>query len=149
MWPHIMSPLNFCSQMSSNLKAITLKAIIDLACISCCLSSSVFRSSHSNNWAVLVDTSRFWLNYRHESNVLAFYRTIKRLGVPDSNIILMVSDDQACNPRNPYPSCIFHNESHQLNLYDDTVEVDYKGAEVSVENFLRLLIGKLEILHGD
>jgi len=39
---------------------------------------------HTNNWAVLVDSSRFWFNYRHAANVLAFYQTIKRLGIPDS-----------------------------------------------------------------
>ena len=28
---------------------------------------------------------------------------VKRLGIPDSNIILMLPDDIPCNPRNPYP----------------------------------------------
>lgn len=46
-------------------------------------------SGHTNNWAVLVCTSRFWFNYRHIANTLSVYRTVKRLGVPDSNIILM------------------------------------------------------------
>ncbi len=134
------------------------------------------KSSHTSNWAVLVDASRFWLNYRHISNVLAFYHILKRLGFSDSNIIVMVygkreaygpslshacrelscltdssrpcvstyqtGEDYACNPRNPYPACIYHNESHKLNLYDTTVEVDYRGSETSVENFLRLLIGR-------
>ncbi|KAK6740612.1 hypothetical protein RB195_008830 [Necator americanus] len=58
---------------------------------------------HTNNWAVLVCTSRFWFNYRHVSNVLALYHTVKRLGIPDSNIILMLAEDVACNPRNPRP----------------------------------------------
>eukprot|EP00955_Chlamydomonas_euryale_P070330 360723-Chlamydomonas_euryale.AAC.10 len=47
----------------------------------------------------------------------------------------------ACNPRNPRPAKVFGDKGHGLNLYDDTVEVDYRGAEVTVENFLRLLIG--------
>ena len=34
------------------------------------------------------------------SNALSMYRTIKRLGIPDSNIILMLADDVSCNPRN-------------------------------------------------
>lgn len=42
------------------------------------------RGNHTNNWAVLVDTSRFWFNYRHVANVLSIYRTVKRLGIPDS-----------------------------------------------------------------
>ena len=65
---------------------------------------------HTNNWAVLVDTSRFWFNYRHVANVLSVYRSVKRLGIPDSNIILMVADDMACNPRNPRPATVFNNE---------------------------------------
>ena len=42
------------------------------------LSSFLFcigygQNAHTNNWAVLVDTSRFWFNYRHAGNVLGFY----------------------------------------------------------------------------
>ena len=59
--------------------------------------------THTNNWAILVDTSKFWFNYRHVANVLSIYRSIKRLGIPDSHIILMLADDAACNPRNPRP----------------------------------------------
>ena len=44
---------------------------------------SFFKSGHTNNWAVLVDTSRFWFNYRHVANVLSMYRSVKRLGIPD------------------------------------------------------------------
>uniref|UniRef100_A0A7N0V672 GPI-anchor transamidase n=1 Tax=Kalanchoe fedtschenkoi TaxID=63787 RepID=A0A7N0V672_KALFE len=29
---------------------------------------------HTNNWAVLVCTSRFWFNYRHMANTLSLYR---------------------------------------------------------------------------
>eukprot|EP00961_Rhodomonas_salina_P292353 3932872-Rhodomonas_salina.5 len=29
---------------------------------------------HVDNWAVVVDTSRYWFNYRHVSNTLAVYR---------------------------------------------------------------------------
>ena len=64
-------------------------------------------TEHTSNWAVLVSTSRFWFNYRHLANVLSLYRTVKRLGIPDSQIILMLPDDMACNPRrsrNRYPS---------------------------------------------
>ena len=56
----------------------------------------------SNNWAVLVCTSRFWFNYRHVANTLAMYHTVKRLGIPDSQIILMLADDMPCNARNAW-----------------------------------------------
>lgn len=95
--------------------------------------------THTNNWAVLVSTSRFWFNYRHMANVLSMYRTVKRLGIPDSQIILMLSDDVACNPRNLFPGSVFNNAERALDLYGESVEVDYRGYEVTVENFIRLL----------
>ncbi|KAK4596557.1 hypothetical protein RGQ29_014556 [Quercus rubra] len=99
---------------------------------------------HTNNWAVLVCTSRFWFNYRHMANTLSLYRTVKRLGIPDERIILMLADDMACNARNKYPAQVFNNENHKLNLYGDNVEVDYRGYEVTVENFFRVLTGRHE-----
>ncbi|KRT78488.1 Peptidase, partial [Oryctes borbonicus] len=98
---------------------------------------------HTNNWAVLVDTSRFWFNYRHVANVLSIYRSVKRLGIPDSQIVLMIADDMACNPRNPRPGTVFNNAKQHINVYGDDVEVDYRGYEVTVENFVRLLTGRL------
>ncbi|CCD24105.1 GPI-anchor transamidase NDAI_0C04450 [Naumovozyma dairenensis CBS 421] len=96
-------------------------------------------AEHTNNWAVLVSTSRFWFNYRHMANVLSMYRTVKRLGIPDSQIILMLSDDVACNSRNLFPGTVFNNKDHAIDLYGENVEVDYRGYEVTVENFIRLL----------
>lgn len=96
----------------------------------------------TNNWAVLVSTSKYWFNYRHAANVLSIYRSIKRLGIDDSHIILMLADDMACDPRNPWPGTIFNNAHHHLNVYGSDVEVDYRGEEVTVENFIRLLTGR-------
>jgi len=96
-------------------------------------------SRHSNNWAVLVSTSRFWFNYRHMANALSLYRTVKRLGIPDSQIILMLSDDIACNPRNAFPGTVFNNMDEAIDLYGESIEVDYRGYEVTVDNFMRLL----------
>ena len=69
------------------------------------------------------------------------YRTVKRLGIPDSNIILMLADDVSCNPRNKYPATVYNNAARVLDLYGDNVEVDYRGYEVTVENFIRMLTG--------
>ncbi|CAM9954343.1 unnamed protein product, partial [Ascophyllum nodosum] len=99
-------------------------------------------SRHNNNWAVLVCTSRFWFNYRHVANTLSVYHTIRRLGIPDSNIVLMLADDMPCNARNPFPAGVYNSKDHELNLYEGDVEVDYRGEEVSVESFLRLLTGR-------
>ena len=77
------------------------------------------------------------------ANTLSMYRTVKRLGIPDSNIILMLADDVACNPRNTFPATVFNNAGRYLDLYGDNVEVDYRGYEVTVENFIRVLTGKI------
>ena len=69
------------------------------------------------------------------------YRTVKRLGIPDSNIILMLADDAACNSRNKFPGSVYANAGRHLDLYGDNIEVDYRGYEVTVENFLRVLTG--------
>ncbi|KAF8317658.1 hypothetical protein DL93DRAFT_2042420, partial [Clavulina sp. PMI_390] len=99
---------------------------------------------HSNNWAVLVCSSRYWFNYRHIANVLGMYRTVKRLGMPDSNIILMLADDMACNPRNKFAATVYANPGQLLDLYGENIEVDYRGYEVTVENFIRVLTGRVE-----
>ncbi|KAB5592215.1 GPI-anchor transamidase [Ceratobasidium theobromae] len=101
---------------------------------------------HTNNWAVLVCASRYWFNYRHMANALGMYRTVKRLGIPDSNIILMLADDAACNTRNKFPGSVYANPGRQMDLYGDNIEVDYRGYEVTVENFIRLLTGKLHAI---
>ncbi|KAL6715131.1 glycosylphosphatidylinositol anchor biosynthesis [Lecanora helva] len=101
-------------------------------------------ATHTSNWAVLVSTSRFWFNYRHLANVLSLYRTVKRLGIPDSQIILMLPDDMACNPRNAFPGTVYNNADRALDLYGDNIEVDYRGYEVTVENFIRLLTDRLD-----
>ena len=112
---------------------------------------------HTSNWAVLVSTSRFWFNYRHLANTLSLYRTVKRLGIPDNQIILMLPDDMACNPRNSFPGSVFNDKSRLLDLYDDKgvlenlgmggIEVDYRGNEVTVENFIRLLTDRWPSSH--
>ena len=54
-----------------------------------------------NVHAVIVSTSRYWFNYRHSSNAMLIYNRLRRTGVPDSNIVLMLADDHACDARNP------------------------------------------------
>ena len=66
----------------------------------------------------------------HMNNFFTFFnslfsRTVKRLGIPDERIILMLADDMACNARNKYPAQVFNNENHKLNLYGDNVEVGF------------------------
>ncbi|KAL2436428.1 GPI-anchor transamidase [Exophiala dermatitidis] len=105
---------------------------------------TVAYAAHTSNWAVLVSTSRFWFNYRHLANTLSLYRTVKRLGIPDSQILLLLPDDMACNPRNAFSGTVYSNADRRMDLYGENVEVDYRGYEVTVENFIRLLTDRWE-----
>ena len=78
---------------------------------------------YTNNLAILISSSRYWFNYRHFSNTLSVYRSVKRLGIPDSNIILMLADEMACNSRNHYTPHIYHQPSKNLELFPYDVEV--------------------------
>ena len=108
---------------------------------------------HSNNWAVLVCTSRYWFNYRHVSNTLSMYYIIRKMGIPDSQIILMNAMDSSCDARNPYPGKMFNTlemdtvlnklkQQDDKNFEDHDVEVDYRGDEVNVDSFMRVLTGR-------
>ncbi|KAG5917404.1 glycosylphosphatidylinositol anchor biosynthesis [Claviceps africana] len=124
------------------LRSSALRPATALA-VALALFASTVVCEHTSNWAVLVCTSRFWFNYRHLANVLSIYRTVKRLGIPDSQIILMLPDDMACNPRNAFPGTVFSNSDRAVDLYGDNIEVDYRGYEVTVENFIRLLTDRV------
>ncbi|KIN08484.1 hypothetical protein OIDMADRAFT_140863 [Oidiodendron maius Zn] len=120
-----------------------LSNLLKLPAVLALLASVPTAAEHTSNWAVLVSTSRFWFNYRHLANVLSLYRTVKRLGIPDSQIILMLPDDMACNPRNAFPGTVYSNADRAVDLYGDNIEVDYRGYEVTVENFIRLLTDRV------
>lgn len=98
--------------------------------------------SFRNNWVVILDTSRFYTNYRHASNALSIYMSARRLGVPDSQIILLLADDVACNPRNPAPGTIVGQQTQRKNLYPPDIQVDFRGTEVTVDTVRRLLTGR-------
>jgi len=101
------------------------------------------KSNHTSNWAVIVSSSRYWFNYRHNANALSIYHILKQRGIPDSNILLMLAEDVACDPRNVLPATVYNSANHRVNLYrDDDVSVDYRGPEVTVENLVRLLTGR-------
>ncbi|KAI9923127.1 hypothetical protein PsorP6_002078 [Peronosclerospora sorghi] len=116
---------------------------------------------HTNNWAVIVDTSRFWNNYRHVANALSLYHSVKRLGIPDSQIKChetLATSFQANRTQNInllsyklpliFLRCtIFAFLNFMLlSRYGKNVEVDYRGSEVSVANFIAVLNGHHE--HG-
>jgi phosphatidylinositol glycan class K len=94
-----------------------------------------------NLHAVILSTSQFWFNYRHSTNALLIYHQLRRSGLPDANIVLMLADDYACDPRNAARGQIYGNYNHADEL-NRGVHVDYRGADVTPDNFLNVLSGR-------
>jgi glycosylphosphatidylinositol transamidase (GPIT) subunit GPI8 len=114
-----------------------------------------------NNYAIIVSTSRYWFNYRHHTNALLLYQYIKSYGnYTDDHIILMLADEYNVNPRNPIKNHVYNtasdsvmkdqhrqvnqNQQHtaSTSLYTDDIEIDYRGEDVNVENFVNALTGR-------
>ena len=54
----------------------------------------------------------------------------------------MLADDFACDPRNSHRAQIFNDRSHNVNIYDEHVKVDYRGEAVTAQNLIRTLTGR-------
>lgn len=54
----------------------------------------------------------------------------------------MLPDNYACNPRNPFPSKMLIDNK---DYFPEDIEIDYRGADISVENILNLLRGRYPI----
>ena len=115
----MVQQLNICATSYlvpySTVVNMKLSNLLKLPAVLALLASAPTAAEHTSNWAVLVSTSRFWFNYRHLANVLSLYRTVKRLGIPDSQIILMLPDDMACNPRNAFPGTVYSNADRAVD----------------------------------
>jgi phosphatidylinositol glycan class K len=99
--------------------------------------------NHTKNVAIIVSSSRYWFNYRHVTNALSIYQLVKRGGITDDNIILMLADNIACNMRNPYRGQILpRGTSSEAEDLMKNVQVDYSGTDVTVDAFLRVLLGR-------
>ena len=89
--------------------------------------------------AVILSTSRLFHNYRHAVNALLVYDAVRRLGLPDSRIVLMLAGSIPCEPRHSRRPSMHASTSRDIDLYPRDIEVDYKQEEVTVENFLGVL----------
>ena len=86
-----------------------------------------------NNWAVIVSSSSYWHNYRHAANALSMYhaRGSRRA------IVLMLNSE--ADARNAAPGSVFNTARRETELYATDVQIDYRGADVSVANLLGVL----------
>mgnify|MGYP003386897042 FL=1 len=103
-----------------------------------------FHVSFAENWAVIVSTSRYWFNYRHDANSLSIYAVLRELGIPDRNIILMNAVNVLCDNRNSIQGEMYNSNDMKHNLCHAGIETDYMGDEVNLNNFRNLLIGRYD-----
>ena len=47
------------------------------------LPKEILTTTNSNNWYVLVSSSKFYFNYRHTLNILMVYDFLKSNNIPD------------------------------------------------------------------
>jgi ABC-type branched-subunit amino acid transport system substrate-binding protein len=69
--------------------------------------------SSGNFWAVIGAFSRDWKNYRHQADALTVYQLLKRRGVADDHIILLVYDDIPEDKRNSKPDEVYHTPNEE------------------------------------
>ena len=126
-------------------KAVLLLFALTTLCSSFTTAAASTRRAHGSNHALIVSSSRYWFNYRHVVNALSIYQLCKSHGIPDENIVLMLADELPTNARNPYKN-VMTADGGRTNLYsDENIEIDYRGDEVTVDNLVKVLLGR----HGD
>jgi glycosylphosphatidylinositol transamidase (GPIT) subunit GPI8 len=85
-------------------------------------------------FAVLVAGSKGFMNYRHQADVcFQYHLLVDLMGVPASNVRVLMYDDVAWSPDNPLIGRLY-NEPEGVNVYKGCV-IDYSGEDVNVGNF--------------
>lgn len=92
------------------------------------------------NKAIIIAGSSGWDNYRHQADALAFYQLLKRREFSDEDIILIMADDLANNPKNPYPGEVVRVVGEE-NLYKN-LQIDYKLDELSPDDLRAIFMSE-------
>lgn len=100
----------------------------------------------TGRYAVLVQGSTDFYNYRHAADVLSVYQLLRANGLDDEHIILIMDKSLAADPKNPAPGTI-HRNVVEPDLYGGTegipaAVVDYDSADLSVADIADILLGK-------
>ncbi|CAK9145318.1 unnamed protein product [Ilex paraguariensis] len=110
------------------------------------VGNAVDDDSVGTRWAILLAGSNGYWNYRHQADVCHAYQLLKRGGLKDENIIVLMYDDIAYNEENPRPGVII-NSPHGSDVYKG-VPKDYTGDDVTVHNFFAVLLGNQTAVKG-
>lgn len=92
------------------------------------------------SYALLISTSRDWVDYRHQADVLSMYNKLKAAGMNDDHIVLILEDNLVNHPLNWYsPGALLDYEGKSIH---DNVKVDYKFSDLLPEDIAAILSGK-------
>ena len=99
----------------------------------------------TDQYAVLVQGSEGYINYRHQADVLSVYQALRRGGFPDDHIILIIDADMASHPNNPQPGTVRTSPTGP-DLLSGTdalpkAEVDYDSNNLTARDIANILKG--------
>ena len=90
-------------------------------------------------YAVLVQGSNGWNNYRHQADVLSVYQMLKTKGFDDDHIILIIDKALASDAMNPEPGIIRAEDGGNDLLAG--CSMDYDNADFSPSDISNILLG--------
>ena len=93
----------------------------------------------TDQYAVLVQGSHGWENYRHEADVLSIYQMLKAGGYDDEHIILITADDCASAPENSDRGAV-RTDPDGRNLREGAV-IDYRNSDLTPQDICNILQG--------
>ena len=79
------------------------------------LAFSTYVSCEPKHWAVLVAGSNGYFNYRHQADICHAYQILRKNGIPDERIVVMMYDDIAHNENNPTQGMYVWFDTRLLN----------------------------------
>ncbi len=102
-------------------------------------SSDLTYPAMTDQYAVLVQGSNGWSNYRHEADVLNVYQMLKAGGYDDDHIIMVLADEVATAPENTDYGAV-RTDPNGPNLREGAV-IDYLSADLTPQDIVNILQG--------
>ena len=101
--------------------------------------------ARTDQYAVLVQGSEGFINYRHQADVLNIYQQLRRAGYPDDHIILVIDKAMAASADNPERG-IVRTAPDGPDLLSGTgplpaAVVDYDNATLTARDIADILLG--------
>ena len=103
----------------------------------------------ADQYAVLVQGSNGFINYRHQADVLSIYQSLRRGGFPDDHIILILDKSMANDAQNPDPGVVRTSPNGPDLLSGTTAgsgilaaDVDYDSADLTATDVADILAGR-------